>query len=151
MLQCVKRTPHRAYLTRATHANFLVCTWLKMIALCCSLVFLKSHSISPMFRGTLLDTPFSSSFCTLCPTHAPSPTASPSLLCRLASPPTATLQRGLCFGRLAKQSPLTDYEPMSLMEVSSELTSEKRQSPHESRRSRDASDMLDTTDVGSKC
>ena len=38
------------------------CTQHKIIQLCCSIVFLKSHSISSMFRGTFLDAPFSSPF-----------------------------------------------------------------------------------------
>ena len=37
--------------------------------------------------------------------------------------PCATPQVGLLFGRLAEQSPLTGYEPKSLIEVSSEHTS----------------------------
>ena len=32
----VNSTPHRAHVTRATHAIFLVCTWLKTFELCCS-------------------------------------------------------------------------------------------------------------------
>ena len=54
----VNSTPHRARLTRATHTYVLVCTWLKMLGSCCSLVFLKNHSVSSMFHGTLLDAPF---------------------------------------------------------------------------------------------
>ena len=38
------------------------------------------------------------------------------------SPSTATPQGGLCFSRLAEQSPLTGDEPKSLVEVSSEYT-----------------------------
>ena len=38
------------------------------------------------------------------------------------NPPTVTVQGGLCFGRLAEQSPLTSYEPKSLIEVTREHT-----------------------------
>ena len=57
---CVDGAPRRAHLTHATHTFFLVWTWLNMFELCCVLSFLKSHSISSMFRDTLLDTLFSS-------------------------------------------------------------------------------------------
>ena len=40
-----KKTQHRAHPTRATHAYFLVCTWLMMCELYCVLSFLQSHSI----------------------------------------------------------------------------------------------------------
>ena len=90
----VNSTPHRAHITRATHAIFLVCTWLKMIEFSCSLVCRKCHSISSMFGGTLLDALFSLPFSTPFPTLAPGPTTSPSLLHPSASPSTATLQGG---------------------------------------------------------
>ena len=117
----VNSTPHRAHLTRATHVIFLVCTWLKVFELCCSLVFLESHSISSMFRGTLLETLFST-FSTPFPTLAKSPTTTLSLLQTSASASIATLQGGLCFGQLAEQSPLIGKKPKCLIEVSSEHT-----------------------------
>ena len=103
----VDSTPHRAHLTRATHAFFSCArgSRLKMIELCCSLVFLKSHSISSMFHRTLRDPQLAPHFSIPFPTRAPSPTTSPSLLYPSASPSTATLQGGFCFGRLAEQSP----------------------------------------------
>ena len=79
-------------------------------------VFLKSHSI--LCHRTLLDLHFFSLFSTL----ALGSSTSPSLLYPSTSPSTATLQGGLCFGRLAEQYPLTGYEPKSLIEVSSEHT-----------------------------
>ena len=104
----VNSTPHRARLTRATHTYVLVCTWLKMLGSCCSLVFLKNHSVSSMFHGTLLDAPFSPPFSTPFPTLAPNPMTTPSLLYPSASSTAATLQGGLLSGRLAEQSPLTE-------------------------------------------
>ena len=77
------------------------CTWLKMFELCCS-----SHSISPMFRGTLLNTPFSSPFSPPSLRLAPSPMTTLSLLCLSASSTSATPQEWLLSGRLAEQSPL---------------------------------------------
>ena len=68
-----------------------------------SVCFVKAI-ISSMFRGTLLDTPFSSSFSIPFSTPAPGSSAAPSLLHPSMSPSTATLQGGLCFGRLAEQS-----------------------------------------------
>ena len=75
-----------------------------------------------MFHRTLLDPQLSSHFSTLVPTFAHGSSTSPSLLHPSMSPSTAPLQGGLCFGRLAEQSPLTGYEPKSLIEVSSEHT-----------------------------
>ena len=46
----------------------------------------------------------------------------PSLLFLSASSTLAAPQGGLLFGRLAEQSPLTGYEPKTLIEVSSEHT-----------------------------
>ena len=119
---CVNSTPYGAHFTRPTHAIFLVCTWLKMFELGCTFVFLDSRSISSMFHRTLLDAQLSSPFSTPFPTLAPSPTTSLSLLYPSTSPSAATLQGGLCFGRLAEQSPLAGYEPKSLIEVSCEHT-----------------------------
>ena len=79
-------------------------------------MFLKSHSI--LCHRTLLDLHFFSLFSTL----ALGSSTSPSQLYPSTSPSTATLQGGLCFGRLAEQYPLTGYEPKSLIEVSSEHT-----------------------------
>ena len=82
-------------------------------------VVLSSHkkviSISSMFHRSLLDTQLSPHFSTPFPTLALG--SYPS-----ASPSTAPLQGGLCFGRLAEQSPLTGSEPESPIEVSSEHT-----------------------------
>ena len=71
-------------------------------------------------------------------------------------PSTATVQGGLCFGRLAEQSPLTDVEPKSLTEVSSEHTPINLPSRKGSLDTNlddlattlDASEVYDTTDVG---
>ena len=64
--------------------------------------------------STVVFTPF--------PTLAPCSSFSPPLLHPSVCPSTATLQGGLCFGRLAEQSPLTGYEPKSFIEVSNEHT-----------------------------
>ena len=95
-------------------------------------------------------------FPTSFPTQTPSPTTSPSLLYPSASPSAVPLQGGLRFGRLAEQSPLTGYEPESLIEVSSEHTPINLLSRKDSFDTNlddlattvDASEMLDTTDAG---
>ena len=85
------------------------------------LSFLKSHCISSfVHRAMMHSCPHFSP--TSFPTQAPRPTTSPSLLYLSASPSAVPLQGGLRFGRLAEQSPLTGYEPESLIEVSSEHT-----------------------------
>ena len=71
-------------------------------------VSLKSHSISSMFHCTLLDPQLSPHFSTPFPTLAPGSSTTPSLPYPSASPSTATLQGGLCFGRLSEQSLLTE-------------------------------------------
>ena len=109
-----------------------------------------------MCRGTLLDAPSSSPFSTPFPPLAPSPTTSPSLLYPSASPSTATLQGRLLFGPLAEQFPLTDCEPKSLIDVSSEHTPINLHSRKGSLDTNldelattvDASEIYDATDVG---
>ena len=72
------------------------------------------------------------------------------------SPSTATLQGGSCIGRLAEQSPLTGYEPKSLIDVSREHTPIILPSRRGSLDTNvddlattlDASEVCDTTDVG---
>ena len=73
----VNSTPHRAHLTRATHAMFLVCAWLEDTWITLIRASRESHSISSMFRGTLLDAPFSSPFSTPFATLAHSLATSP--------------------------------------------------------------------------
>ena len=63
----------------------------------------KRHSISSIFHCTLLDPQLSPHFSRPFPTLALGSTT-PSLHCPSASPSPATLQGGLCFGRLAEQS-----------------------------------------------
>ena len=112
--------------------------------------------MSSMFRGTLLDAPFCSPFSTPFLTLAPNPTTTPSLHYPSGSPSTATLQGRSCTGRLAEQSSLTGYEPKSLIEVSSEHIATNLPSRKGSLDTNfddlatavDASDMIDTTDVG---
>ena len=65
-----------------------------------------------MFHRTLLDPQLSPHFSTPFPTLAPSPTTSPLPLYPSAGPSTATLQRGLCFGRLAEQFPSYSFRPL---------------------------------------
>ena len=109
-----------------------------------------------MFHRTLRDPQLAPHFSIPFPTRAPSPTTSPSLLYPSASPSTATLQGGFCFGRLAEQSPLTGYEPKPLIEVSSEHTPINLPSTKGSLDTNlddlattvDAFEMLDTTYVG---
>ena len=73
-----------------------------------------------MFQGTLLD-PFPQ-FSTPFTAPAPNPMSTPSLLYPSMSSNPAAPQGDLLFGRLVEQSPLTGYEPKSLIEVSSEQT-----------------------------
>ena len=71
-------------------------------------------------------------------------------------PSTATLQEGLCLGRLAEQFPLTSHESKSLIEVSSEHTPMNLPSREGSLDTNlddlattvDASEVYDTADVG---
>ena len=101
-------TPHRAHLTRATHAYFSrVAQAQDVWVVLCLVISWKNHSISSMFRGTLLDTPFSSPFSTPFPTLALSPMTTPSQLYPSASSTSARTQGGCLFGRLAEQAPLT--------------------------------------------
>ena len=154
----VNRTLHCAHLPRAIHThNFLVCTWLEMFELSCVLSCLKSHSISSMFRGALLECSFfCSPFSTPFPTLASSPATTPSQLFSWTSSTTAPPQGGLLFGRLAEQSPLTGCEPKSLIEVSSEHTPINLPSRKGSLDTNlddlattvDASEMIDTIEVG---
>ena len=83
--------------------------------------------------------------------------STPSLLNSSASPnPCATPQGGLLFGHLAEQSPLTGYEPKSLIEGSSEHTPINSPSRNSSfdidfsdlATTVDASERIDTTDLG---
>ena len=96
---------------------------------------------------------FSTFFSTLFPAPAPNPMSTPSL-------PTspnhcATPQGGLFFGRVAEQSPLTGYEPKTLIEVNSEHTPINLHSRKSSldtdvndlATTLDVSEMIDTTDV----
>ena len=109
-----------------------------------------------MFHHTLLDPQLSSLFSTSFPTLAPGSSTSPSLLYPSMSPSTPFLQGGLCCGRLAEQSPLTGYEPKSLIEVSSEhppvILPSRRGSldtnVDDLVTTQDASEVCDTTDVG---
>ena len=93
----VNRTPHRAQLTRTTHASFSRVHVAQDVGFVSCLVFLKSHSISSMFRGTLLEAFFTSSFSTPFPTLAPSAMTAPSLLCPSTSSTAATPQGGFFF------------------------------------------------------
>ena len=116
----------------------------------------ESHSISSMFHRTLLDPQLSPHFSTPFSTFAPGLSTSLSLLYPSVCPSTATLQGGLCLGRLAEQSPLTGYEPKSLIEVISEHTPINLPSKQGSFDTNlddlattvDASEVYDTTDVG---
>ena len=118
--------------------------------------FLESHSTSSMLHRTLLGTPFASPFSSSFSTPAPGSSSYPSLLYLSMSPSTATLQGGLCFGRLAEQSAFTGYGPKSLLEVSSEHTPIVLPSRRGSLDTNvddiattvDASEVCDTTDVG---
>ena len=109
-----------------------------------------------MFHRTLLDPQLSPHFATPFPTFALGSSTSHSLLHPSVSPSTATLQGGLCFGRVAEQSLLAGYEPKSLIEVSSEHTPinlpSSKGSPDTNlddlATSVDASVKHDTTDVG---
>ena len=95
-----------------THEDCWIAVW----------VFFKNSSISSMFRSTFLGTPFSSPFSTPFSTLAHGSSTSSSLSYPSMCPSTATPQGGLSVGRLAEQSPLTGYEPKSLIEVRSEST-----------------------------
>ena len=109
-----------------------------------------------MFHRTLLDPQLSPHVSTTFLTLAPGSSTSPSLLYPSMSPSTATLRGGLCFGRMAEQSPLTGYWPKSLIEVSSEHTPIVLPSTRGSLDTNvddlattlDASEFHDTTDVG---
>ena len=131
-----------------------MCTWLKIVVVVC--VFLKQsfHLIHVSHPPCLIHSclhVFPLPFLRL---HLGSSTF-PSLLYPSMSSNTATPQGGSCCGRLAEQSPLTEYETKSLIEVSSEhtdyLTVQKR---HPTRTfddlatTLDASEVYDTTDVG---
>ena len=86
---------------------------------CCSPCESLSHFISTVFHRTLLNPHLCHHFSTPRPTLALGSSATPSLRHPSASQPTGLLQGGLCFQRLAEQSPLAGYEPKSLVEVSS--------------------------------
>ena len=75
-----------------------------------------------MFHRTLLEPQLSPHCSAPFPALASGSSTTPSLLYRSASPSTATLHGGLCFGRLAEQCPLAGHEPKSLIKVSSEHT-----------------------------
>ena len=117
-------TPHRARLTRAAHAILVVCTRLKFWSPApdriVGLQFLRALNVIP--SHSCFDPQLSPHFSSPFPTLAPGSSATPSLLCPSANPSTATLQGGLCLGRLGEQSLLTCSEPKSLIEVSSEHT-----------------------------
>ena len=109
----MNRTPHRAH-EHVPHTHILlVCTWLKDSGIVFVRAIRKSHSTSSMFRGTLLDAPFTSPFSTPFPTLAASPLTAPSLLYPSTSSTAATPQGGFFCGRLAEQSPLTASSPSS--------------------------------------
>ena len=100
----VNSTPHRAHLTRATR-NFVSCgRGSRCLRIVAALTSLKSHFISSTFHRTLLDTPFCLTSLYTFSTLAFGSSTTPSLLCPSASPSTATVQGGLCSGRLAEQS-----------------------------------------------
>ena len=71
-------------------------------------------------------------------------TGLPFLLNPSSPRPCATPQGGMLSGRLTEQSSLTGYDPKSLIQVSSERTPINLLS----RRSFDASEITDTTEVG---
>ena len=109
-----------------------------------------------MFRGILLDTQFFSPFSTPCPTLAPSPTTTPSLLYPSRVHPLPLCKESCAASDWAEQSPLTGYEP-SLSSKSAvradadRLTFEKGSlDPNldDLASTVDASEMIDTTDVG---
>ena len=156
-------TPHRAHLSRAntrTVSRVHVAQvlepssrqdrWLVVLA------SLFSHPSHQCFTCTLLDPQLSPNFSTPFPTVAPGSSTTPSLLYPSASPSTATLQGRLCLADCLNNPPLTDYEPKSLIEVSSEHTPNNLPSGKGSldtnlddlATSVDASEIHDTTDVG---
>ena len=123
------RKPHREYLARATCMFFSLTLdtlpkhmrWLKY-ELYCALSFLKVTPSHPCFTAPCLMHSCPQSSLHFFPTLAPSPMTTPSLLHPSTSSSPATPPGGLCFDRLAKQSPLTGYEVKTLIEVSSEHT-----------------------------
>ena len=102
-------TSHDAHVT---HTHIFSCvaqvpTRVKGHLDCFSPRFLKSHSISFVFHGTLLDAPFTSPWSIPFPTLAPSPMTTPSLLFPSTSSIPASPQGGMLHGRLAEQSPFS--------------------------------------------
>ena len=90
-----QHTAPRASITCHTRIFFWSCArGSRCLRIVVFLASRKRHSISSMFLRT------STSF----PTLALGSSTAPSLLYPSMSPSTATLQRGLCFGRLAEQS-----------------------------------------------
>ena len=93
---------------------FLQCTWLKFwspapdrIVGSSFLRVLEKRSISCVFHRTFVDPQLSPHVSTPLPTLAFGSSTSPSLSYPSMCPSTATLQGGVCFGRVAEQSPLT--------------------------------------------
>ena len=99
-----------------------------------------------MFHRTLLDRQLSPQFSTPFPTVVLGSSTSPSLLYPSMSPSTATLQRGLSFGRLAEQPPLTRFEPTPITLPSREGSLDTN--VDDLATIEDASDVYDTADVG---
>ena len=110
------RTPRRAHRTRGTYAHLSCCAHVtrhqrtRVGSRTCGLflfqALLNSHSISPMFHGTLLDphlSPHFSSFFLHFLAPTPNPMSTPSLLYPSTSPnPCATLE-GLRFSAKYKK------------------------------------------------
>ena len=111
----------------------------------CRVVVLSFLQVIPCrpCRGILLDALVSSQFSTPFLALALRPTILRSLP-HPSSPSTATPQGGFCFGRLAEQSPLTDYEHKSstcLQQDSLDTNLDDLATTV------DGSEMLDTADV----
>ena len=81
------------------------------------LASLNSRSISCMVHHTLIDPQLPPHFSTPFPTLAPGSSTSPSSL-----HPSMCLQGGLCFGRLAEQSPLTQTSKHTNKQTSKQAT-----------------------------
>ena len=86
--------------------------------MCERLYILQKSFCLVMFHRPVIDVPDFSSFCS---TPPPPPTTSHLLIGTLQAP-SATPHKRLLFGPLTEYNALTDYEPNSWVEVSSEHT-----------------------------
>ena len=104
---CKKHTAPRAFNTCHTRIFFSCARGSRCLS--CVVVFTshESHSISSMFHHTLLEPQLSPHFST--PFRTLAPVRGLLFRCSIlrSVPSTSTLQGGVCFGRLAEQSPLT--------------------------------------------